>query len=54
MFQSFRLQSLEIIRVQFLVVSITGQDVVNRDQEFMRYRDHGALRQQWRKYENSY
>src|SRR5262245_59297280 len=42
-FQSFRLQSLEIIRAQFLVVSITGQDVVNRDQDFVRYSDHGAF-----------
>src|SRR5262249_36251941 len=42
-FQSLRLQSLEIIRPQLLVVRITGQDMVNRDQDFVRYGDHGAF-----------
>src|SRR5215204_4118740 len=38
-FKSFRLQALEVIRPQFPVMRIVGQDVVNRDQEFMRYGD---------------
>jgi hypothetical protein len=42
-FQSFRLQALEIIRTQFLIGRITGQDVVNRDQDFVRHGDHGAF-----------
>src|SRR5215813_10847784 len=42
-FQPFRLQSFEIICAQFLVVRITGQDMVNRDQDFVRYGDHGAF-----------
>src|SRR5262249_49620166 len=42
-FQTLWFQTFEIISAQFSIGRLTTQDVVNRDQDFVRHGDHGAF-----------